>query len=101
MTEPHLDDSGATHRGTNGRAYAAESAVSDGAPDGEAPGRGREFSLKSFKTFARQHPLLVGIGAAGIGATVVTLGAGYVLYRGAQRTLPVRAFKLARLLVTF
>ena len=82
MTEPHLDESGAAHRGTNGRAYSAETRETEGAPDRDTAGRGREFSLKSFKTFARQHPLLVGIGAAGIGATVVTLGAGYVLYRG-------------------
>jgi hypothetical protein len=101
MTEPHVDESGATRQSTNGRAYSAETPDTDSASDREPAGSGREFSLKSFKTFARQHPLLVGIGAAGIGATVVTLGAGYVLYRGAQRTLPMRAFKLARLLVTF
>lgn len=101
MTEPRVDQSGTSRHGTNGRAYAADtSGVSDEGADG-APQRGREFSLKSFKCFARQHPLLVGMGAAGIGAAVVTLGAGYVLYRGAQRTLPMRAVKLARLLVAF
>jgi hypothetical protein len=101
MTEQRLDESAAQYSGTNGRAYSTD-VPHDAAPDERDLGpQGREFSLKSFKTFARQHPLLVGIGAAGIGATVVTLGAGYVLYRGAQRTLPMRAFKLARLLVTF
>jgi hypothetical protein len=100
MTEQRLEESGATHQGTNGRAYSAETTQADDGA-GELPEGGREFSLKSFKCFARQHPLLVGVGAAGIGAAVVTLGAGYVLYRGAQRTLPMRAVKLARLLVTF
>ncbi|HMJ12744.1 MAG TPA: hypothetical protein VK524_15085 [Polyangiaceae bacterium] len=101
MSEQHLEESGVAYPGTNGRPYVVDSA-NDAAVDPDASDAGgREFSLKSFKTFARQHPLLVGFGAAGIGATVVTLGAGYVLYRGAQRTLPFRAFKLARFLVTF
>lgn len=101
MTEQRVDESGPGRQGANGHAYTAggTSTEAEGAHDFQA--NGREFSLKSFKCFARQHPLLVGMGAAGIGAAVVTLGAGYVLYRGAQRTLPVRAFKLARLLVTF
>ncbi|HEY6557088.1 MAG TPA: hypothetical protein VI072_07430 [Polyangiaceae bacterium] len=99
MTEQRLEESGAAHQRTNGRAYSTETPQA-GDGSGALP-EGREFSLKSFKCFARQHPLLVGVGAAGIGAAVVTLGAGYVLYRGAQRSLPMRAFKLARLLATF
>jgi hypothetical protein len=84
----------------NGNAYNASGhSAQDSGDIPAAPGR--EFSLKSFKCFARQHPLLVGLGAAGIGTAVATLGAGYVIYRGAQRSLPMRVLKLARVLVTF
>jgi hypothetical protein len=87
----------------NGQAYAqsAESAANADDNDIDAGEIPREFSLKSFKCFAREHPLLLGFGAAGIGAAFATLGAGYVLYRGAQRTLPGRMLRLAKVLVTF
>lgn len=99
MAEQLLDDSGVAHR-TNGQRYSVDESERT-ARDIDLGEVRREFSLKSFKCFARQHPLLLGFGAAGFGAAVATLGAGYVLYRGAQRSLPVRALRLARVLVTF
>jgi hypothetical protein len=105
MAEQRLEREGSAYEGTNGRQYSAPKTKSDADAPGDATGTegvvAREFSLKSFKCFARQHPLLVGFGAAGIGAAVATLGAGYVLYRGAQSSLPGRALRVAKLLVTF
>jgi hypothetical protein len=99
MAEQLMNEGGGAFH-VNGHRYSApgsEPATED-IDSGEVK---REFSLKSFKCFARQHPLLLGFGAAGFGAAVATLGAGYVLYRGAQRSIPVRALRLARVLMTF
>lgn len=56
----------------------------------------REFSLKSFKCFAREHPFVAWFGAAGLGAAVATLGAGYLVYRGAKRGLPRKVLRFVK-----
>ena len=100
MQERRLDADVPVSGPTNGHAYAVPHAEYDPS-DIDAGGVAREFSLRSFKCFAREHPLLLGFSAAGIGAAFATLGAGYVLYRGAQRSLPLRVARLAKGLVTF
>lgn len=102
MAEERLDRTGAVNGAAYSQSYSAsEHAESTVIGGDDVADDAREFSLKSFKCFARQHPLLVGFGAAGIGATMATFGAGYMLYRGARRSLPMRVLRLAKGAVTF